>query len=98
MGMFDNIKCAHPKPDGYTGKWFQTKDLDCRLDTFEITPEGELIRTKSYNWETEKQDTETVKIPFHGILNFYDIERGQWHEYNAKFTEGKLVEISQGRG
>ena len=29
---------------------------------------------------------------FHGIVNFYG--RGdRWHEYNAKFTDGQLVEI-----
>lgn len=31
-------------------------------------------------------------LDYHGIVNFYGCE-GQWHEYNAKFTDGKLVEI-----
>ena len=38
---------------------------------------------------------------FHGLVNFYtgtgDRESGtwQWREYNAKFTDGKLVSIEQ---
>lgn len=40
-------------------------------------------------------------INFHGMLNFYGTsgkrEDGsyEWHEYNAKFTDGKLVEIAR---
>lgn len=31
---------------------------------------------------------------FHGVLNFYGHGKsGEWHEYNAKFTDGRLVEI-----
>lgn len=33
---------------------------------------------------------------FHGIVNFYgDDSDKRWHEYNAKFTDGQLVEIVQ---
>lgn len=36
---------------------------------------------------------------FHGVVNFYGSETDKtgkyvWHEYNAKFTDGNLVEIS----
>lgn len=35
-----------------------------------------------------------VQSDFHGWLNFYDYnEKDEWHEYNAKFTDGRLVEI-----
>jgi hypothetical protein len=31
---------------------------------------------------------------FHGILNFYGSDQQKnWHEYNAKFTDGQLVSI-----
>lgn len=31
---------------------------------------------------------------FHGVLNFYSHDKaGVWREYNAKFTDGKLIEI-----
>lgn len=42
MGMFDNVICKHPLPDNYTGEVFQTKDLDCGLDTYRITADGRL--------------------------------------------------------
>ena len=32
---------------------------------------------------------------YHGLVNFYGSDKGNvWHEYNAKFTDGQLVEIS----
>lgn len=44
MGMFDDIKCEYPLPDAEAqGETFQTKDLDCLLDTFTITKEGRLM-------------------------------------------------------
>lgn len=31
---------------------------------------------------------------YHGFVNFYDFtDDGEWHEYNAKFTDGKLAGI-----
>lgn len=39
------------------------------------------------------------ELPFHGIMNFYGNEGRygepgyKWHEYDAKFTDGRLVEI-----
>jgi hypothetical protein len=30
---------------------------------------------------------------YHGWLNFYGGSADEWHEYNAKFTDGQLVEI-----
>jgi hypothetical protein len=31
---------------------------------------------------------------FHGLVNFYGHDKDdQWHEYNAKFTDGQLTEI-----
>lgn len=81
MGMFDDVKCEVPLPDGYNGEWFQTKDFECSmLDKYVIRADGRLLR---YDEDTN----------FHGILNFYDLKNGVWHEYNAKFTDGKLIEI-----
>lgn len=45
--------------------------------------------------------TSSSECEFHGIMNFYGSEGDsaigthKWHEYNAKFTDGKLVEITQ---
>jgi hypothetical protein len=40
--------------------------------------------------------TNPVDLDYHGTFNFYGTDRiGNWHEYNAKFTDGNLVEIEQ---
>ena len=41
-----------------------------------------------------KLDTEIVETAHHGYVNFYGEDTdGQWHEYSAKFTDGRLVSI-----
>ena len=48
MGMFDTVICKYPlpmpsDPKGYAGSEdFQTKHLDCGLDTYEIAANGQL--------------------------------------------------------
>lgn len=84
MGLFDYIKCNYPLPDNFTGN-LQTKDFGCELVTHVITNEGRLLK-------------EQYDLNFHGILNFYGNEKKndgsyEWHEYNAKFTDGQLVNI-----
>lgn len=32
---------------------------------------------------------------FHGLVNFYGGDQGDWHHYNAKFTNGQLIEITK---
>ena len=114
MGMYDNLSCAVPLPDGYTGGGFQTKDLDCILARVEIRADGTLwierfnqevvpeterpypnetgilalvgmLRSVNVRWE---------QVRLHGILNFYAGDATTWHEYDAKFTDGKLVSIA----
>lgn len=41
MGMFDNIRCEVPLPDGFEGDpLFQTKDFECVLATHAIREDG----------------------------------------------------------
>ena len=47
MGMYDDIVCKYPLPfpedtKGYIPNGFQTKDLDCGLDSYEIREDGTL--------------------------------------------------------
>ena len=47
MGMYDDIVCKYPLPlpedtKGYIAESFQTKDLDCGLDSYEIREDGTL--------------------------------------------------------
>lgn len=115
MGMFDDVRVNVPLPDGHTGA-FQTKDMECVLNMYEITAEGRLC-VEDCDWEAvppaerpypdaaegsleqvigsvRRVNLRLRDLDFHGILNFYGHdERGQWREYNAKFTDGQLVEI-----
>jgi hypothetical protein len=45
MGMFDDIVVEQPLPDAGAANvnGWQTKDLDCTMDTYRITAEGRLM-------------------------------------------------------
>lgn len=98
MGMFDDVICEVELPDGKPNKCgFQTKDLDCQLDKYTITKDGRLTRAR-YRWneaQNEYVPDGADVIQHHGYLNFYDYnsDTKEWREFNAKFTDGKLVEI-----
>jgi hypothetical protein len=83
MGMFDNITCEHallgePKPKT---NLFQTKDFDCLMDHYTITEDGQLLK-------------DGAEVQFHGSVSFYTYtDDDMWFEYEAKFTDGCLVEI-----
>ena len=93
MGLFDDVRCDVPLPDGLQGgRWgqFQTKTFpEPYMEKYTITASGRLLHQASLTQEA-------VDTNFHGILNFYggDTE-SDWHEYNAKFTDGQLVKIEQ---
>lgn len=97
MGMFDDVICEVPLPDGKPGKHFQTKDFECPyLEKYTITAEGRLIHNRPlYDIDPPGTQSGPIDLNFHGILNFYDYDQatGEWREFNAKFTDGKLVSI-----
>lgn len=87
MGMYDSVRIEVPLPgegEKYrlTEDW-QTKDFAWpALDVYAITKDGALVAPNGRDMQ------------FHGFLNFYTYTRDRkWFEYNAKFTDGRLVEI-----
>jgi hypothetical protein len=96
MGMFDDVVCEMPLPDNKPGNRFQTKDFDePYLEKYTITTDGRLLRDDPW-WKRPKgKRSAPVDMNFHGVLNFYDFnfETKEWREFNAKFTDGKLVSI-----
>ena len=104
--MYDELTCEMPLPDGFTHtNRFQTKSLDNVLDQYTITAEGELW-CEPFPWvETESTDRKPERIPYHGWISFYtgfitpyvpekpNARLRVWLEYDAKFTDGKCVEI-----
>lgn len=107
MGMYDIVKVKIELPD-YSGPMddFQTKSLSSRLDEYTINENGRLIHHTT-EWvivpENEKkhefhlfnvEPTGDEDENYHGYINFYTIfELEGMIDFEAKFTDGRLVEI-----
>lgn len=72
MGMFDNIVCKYPLPlpvdiKGYTGtEFFQTKDFNNALDSYEIREDGTLwLRKVEYEYLDGNENGKSIidKLP-----------------------------------
>ncbi len=99
MGMFDTVRCQLPLPDlkDPAHVEFQTKSLYCHLDDYIITKAGRLILVGGI-----KGSGADLDVHYHGMLNFYgtkDQKQGynpeNWYEYDAKFTDGTLVNVER---
>lgn len=100
MGMFDEILCDMPLPDGYNAEGqvrLQTKALDASLDLLRITHDGRLIMEKQFRNEAAEpcQTDHTGAVRFYGIEGDIngDDDLWIWHEYEADFTDGQCREI-----
>jgi hypothetical protein len=111
MGMFDELVVEYPLPDpDHNRLTFQTKDLKCFMDHYRITPMGRLEH-QEYRIEDHSDPTKEgldkfagmlTRIPigwhdegYHGWLDFYTEQAGDWINYHAKFTDGRLVEVAR---
>ena len=93
MGMFDTIYCRRPLPDdGTSDQGFQTKSLHSVLCVYEIGSDGRLR-------ELELDDTgqplpdKSRDTGFHGVMRFYTYIGDRRMEYEAKFTDGLVVDL-----
>lgn len=65
MGMFDQVYCEIPLPDGFEGE-MQTKDFDCVLSKLLIRADGRLM-IEQYDWEqVPLEERPNPKFPFLG--------------------------------
>lgn len=92
MGMFDDIRIeggAELPEHLVAGRWYQTKDLDCRLDRYTITQGGRLAR--------DDKEGGVDYVPHHGDIYFYTFadEKASkgWVQFVARFTEGLLTRV-----
>lgn len=75
MGMFDNVECNVPLPDGLVST-FQTKDFACEMDTYTITKGGRLWRRYISAYEDVPESEWTHHNPTNAL-------EAIWHE-NSK--------------
>jgi hypothetical protein len=101
MGMFDTIIIdlkklpATAEEIELMERDFQTKDLNCRLDIYEIK-DDQLIMVKHMDEELIENRECHKKINFDGGLNFYSMDsEDNWYEFNAIFKKGKLQKINR---
>lgn len=104
MGMFDHVRVEVPLPDGHEPEGCQTKAFECELAVYTIRADGTLWRRPDSWWTDTDEELTEEQVDFHGLFRFYDYTgkwnkpydaARDWHEYEAKFTDGRLVGITQ---
>ena len=71
------------------GTGFQTKDLECMLDIYKITREGELQKYDGYKKEFIDHD-------YTGAINFYSMINMEWYAFIALIHKGSVVAEIEG--
>jgi len=93
MGMFDTIYCRRPLPNGrQTSESFQSKSLCNCLCVFEITADGRLHEL-ALDDQGQPVPEKSHDTGFHGLMRFYTRTDHELNEYEAKFTDGTLVDL-----
>ena len=88
MGMYDHIVCRYPLPTtpplftNDNDHTYQTKSLDCRLATYEITEDGRVRRCSGRMRESE---FDSQPLDFNGVIEFYSCN-GSVVAYGLTFT------------
>lgn len=98
MGMYDTVDCKYPLPkcpkriDGW-----QTKSMDCLLDTYRIDEDGSIWKKPSDFWDEENEcSKEFVKMAdFTGSIEINDLicaaKRTTFIGYVLLFLDGKCI-------
>ena len=98
MGMFDNVICNYPLGDDYlpsTG--WQTKDMDCGLDTYTIHEDGSLTLNR-FDHEEAVTGAVEERQDYTGEIRFYTHLGADYTKrftFRARFDHGALVELAQ---
>jgi hypothetical protein len=97
VGLFDTVHCEYPLPDPrLAGQEFQTKDLECCLETYTITADGRLMRHARRTPTGRASLDRDVEWPIHGDILIYasdpDREQGLV-DLVVRFTHGRVESI-----
>lgn len=102
--MYDEITCSYSLPTESPFVVYQTKSLDCRMATYEITADGHLFLTAEAFGRMDKPEA----VPLTGIVEFYnsngcasafgheftrDGEDFESVTYEATFVNGNVTQI-----
>jgi len=70
MGLYDEVVCEYPLPDGYdaTGIVFQTKDLTNELERWTITVDGDLVDAQGRRAIFRIHPSTSFMCPFTGAV------------------------------
>jgi hypothetical protein len=94
MGMFDYVRCEVPIKGilDSTKKEYQTKDMECYLDTYVITSYGALLRYSFIEDGSAEEIEPEFMEDYTNTLNFsyYDI---RMIRCKASFKEGRLIRV-----
>jgi hypothetical protein len=95
MGMFDEIECDAPLPDGGPGlaTVFQTKSLPCpSLSRYRLTHDGRLLDSRGRDLEPDGVVVMYANGPEPALLAAQP-DRLTWWEYRLRFVASRLKAI-----
>ena len=103
MGMFDTIRCNYDAGAGFHNRELQTKDLECMMFEYWITPHGQLYQidysgTQSIV-DSGAQDFRIVTVPNgnHGKITAMDITKtyAPFPRIHFHFRDGVINWVSK---
>jgi hypothetical protein len=98
MGMFDYVRYTHPMPNGEVlngtneSQLYQIKDMECDLNVYDVTPEGQLKTIKN-RWDrntSNLQNEEWVDFSYTGEMT---LAGGTECLHRLTFVDGKLTDV-----
>lgn len=98
--LFDYIRFDYRMPDGFDGYEFQSRDLECACDPYEVNAAGRLMRLSS-GGGPDGTELPVGDLNYSGELNIYTNvgfgAKRTWHDYNLTFVDGTLTVIKCNR-
>ena len=109
MGMFDDVVAKPNDIARFSASSYQTKDLDCTGDKYEIDEGGYLRRTycSGFAWGDDDKNRRLGLVKYTGAINIYsevpsnknfaDLRNIRWYwiEFDLEFVDGRLTVIKE---